>query len=169
MSQIRVGQQIYPGAKRPSQRSAKYWPRAQNTSNKIIKTTKFTCWWSNIFRCPWQYRLKDRHTAPKMTDTLSLYQYVDKSSRKLQNFPFWLKILLFFIQIPKILLTIREDKDLRSNGNVYRSLDGVYFASVTTIYDKVSKNVPIIIENAAELLRHSVFFYVRHPDSLGSR
>ena len=78
-----------------------------------------------------------------------------------------MKILLFFIQIPKILLTIREDKDLRSNGNVYRSLDGIYFASITTMYEKVPKNVPIIIENAAELLGHSIFFYVRHPDSLG--
>jgi len=35
----RIGRerQIYPGAVRPSQRSAKYWLRAQNRSNKVWK------------------------------------------------------------------------------------------------------------------------------------
>ena len=44
----RIGRerQIYPGAVRPSQRSAKYWLRAQNRSNKSMETTKSTSWWS---------------------------------------------------------------------------------------------------------------------------
>ena len=36
-----------------------------------------------------------------MTYTLSLYQYVDKSSRKLQDFPFWLKLLFFLFRYRK--------------------------------------------------------------------
>ena len=44
----RIGRerQLYPVALRPSQRSAKYWLRAQNRSNKSFETTKSTSWWS---------------------------------------------------------------------------------------------------------------------------
>ena len=110
----RIGRerQIYPGAVRPSQRSAKYWLRAQNRSNKSIETTNLPAddqsqpptRWKNF---SWYFKQKNyfttifHHFSSTFCTVIKISDDLVGGSKKLKKIDIFLRFFkrIFLIKI----------------------------------------------------------------------